>query len=98
MKKIILLLLLFVTGTLSQLTAEEEQRLILASDTSVIDEKLRELPGGILMPPGIAQLPVPTMDPALPPLIIPQQKEIYNSISLMEATVRRAMWKTKSVV
>lgn len=43
----------------SGLTNSEEQRLILNSDTKIIDEKLRELPGGILVPPEISELPVP---------------------------------------
>ncbi|ODM92053.1 hypothetical protein Ocin01_14628 [Orchesella cincta] len=53
----------------AQLTPEEEHRLVVQADASVIDEKLKEMPYGVLMAPapvGEHSLPVPTMDPPLP--------------------------------
>lgn len=50
-KKFLLLYTLFLGCT--ALTASEEERLIIGSDTSLIDEKLRELPGGVLVPPEV---------------------------------------------
>lgn len=53
----------------SGLSPEEEHRLVMKADASVIDEKLKEMPFGVLMAPAPLDehsLPVPTMDPPLP--------------------------------
>lgn len=53
----------------SGLSPEEEHRLVMKADASVIDEKLKEMPYGVLMAPAPMDehsLPVPTMDPPLP--------------------------------
>jgi hypothetical protein len=57
---------ILILHTCSALTSSEEQRFVLSGDEDVIDSRLRELPGGILIPPEPKQLPVPTMDPELP--------------------------------
>lgn len=53
----------------SGLSPEEEHRLVMKADASVIDEKLSEMPFGVLMAPAPLEehsLPIPTMDPPLP--------------------------------
>ncbi|CAL8143324.1 unnamed protein product [Orchesella dallaii] len=61
----------------AQLTQEEELRLVMKADASVIDEKLKEMPYGVLMAPApldTHSLPVPTMDPPLPEVPKPSVK------------------------
>lgn len=58
----------------SGLSPEEEHRLVMKADASVIDEKLKEMPYGVLMAPAPMDehsLPVPTMDPPLPEVAAP---------------------------
>lgn len=55
---------------LAFLTSEEEERLIYGRDMSVINEKIKDIPEQIVVAPPSpdGSLPIPTMDPPLPPL------------------------------